>query len=367
MAVTSLVVCADAKSVQVLSRVLQDLSIEVEHCGDTNAAAARLKAQRFDVLVLDCADEAAALQLLGELRTSSANKSSMTIAVVDATNNVRELFAHGANFVLYKPVSPDRVASSLRAARGLMPNERRRKPRLPVPASATIAYADVENTTANLMNLSEDGVAIRSQRTVPPRCKVYFEFSLPGEVSVIRLSGDVVWQDASGRVGLRFSRVPQSSRAVLDGWLQQNLGRQQQVSPLVIPDHASGDPVNPSHTGLGLLSVPAADRRGESRHSCRLGAEVYEPDSTTPQRCTLSDISSGGCYVETTEPLQTGTAVEIVVRTEEVKVRVHGKVQASHPGFGMGVEFTSNTASQREQVKQLVACQDAAEEAAKQK
>jgi hypothetical protein len=28
-----------------------------------------------------------------------------------------------------------------------------------------------------------------------------------------------------------------------------------------------------------------------------------------------------------------------------------------HPGFGMGVQFSLNTADERDQVKQLVACQ----------
>lgn len=365
MALTSLVVCADAKAVQVLSRVLQDLSIGVELCGSPHEAADRLTAKKFDVLLLDCEDEAAAIGLLDSMAAVSTKKRPLTIAIVDARNNVREIFARGSNFVLYKPVSPERVASSLRAARSLMPNERRRKPRVPVPAPASIAYADVQNAAAHLMNLSEDGVAIRSQRNVPPRCKVYFEFTLPDEVEVVRLSGEVVWQDALGRVGLRFARVPQASRTVLDNWLRQNLseGLQGGPPPLATPQAAESANI-PRAAGLGLLSVSAADRRGGSRHACHLGADLFRAGNNTPQRCSLSDISEGGCYVETTEPFPSGASVEIVVRTEDLKLRVQGKVQASHPGFGMGVEFTLRTAHQREQVKQLIACQDAARETA---
>ena len=40
-----------------------------------------------------------------------------------------------------------------------------------------------------------------------------------------------------------------------------------------------------------------------------------------------------------------------------MKLRVRGKVQVVHPGFGMGVQFSLNTPEEREQVKQLVACQ----------
>ncbi len=76
-----------------------------------------------------------------------------------------------------------------------------------------------------------------------------------------------------------------------------------------------------------------------------------------PHRCTLSDISSGGCYVETPAPFASHTAVEIVVRTRDLKLRVRGVIQVVHPGFGMGVQFNLTTADDRDQVSQLIACQ----------
>jgi CheY-like chemotaxis protein len=351
MALTSLVVCADAKAVQVLTRALHDLNIGVEHNGDTRSAAARLNEKDFDLVVVDCEKEDAALELIVSTR-AKFKKDLLIFAVVEATNDVREIFARGASFALYKPVSAERVASSFRAARGAMPNERRKKPRVPTAAAATIAYESVESTTTNLLNLSEEGVAIRSARVFSPRCKVYFQFSLPQQVSMVKLSGEVVWQDAMGRVGLRFSRVPQASRSLLDGWLREHLKENVETGPFVLD--GSAVPAG----GLGLLAISAPDRRGEMRHPCRLGAEVYRNGGKTPQRCTLADISNGGCYVETTEPIASGTQVEILVRTEDVRLRLSGKVHATHPGYGMGVEFTQKTDHQREQVKQLIVCRD---------
>ena len=206
MALTSLVVCADAKAVQVLTRALHDLNFEVDNTGDTGSAQQHLTEKPFDLVLVDRENEPGALELIVACGRNS--RDLLIIAIVDSANDVREIFARGASFALYKPVSEERVASTLRAARGIMPSERRKKPRVPAAASATIAYENVESATANLLNLSEDGVAIRSGRVFSPRCKVYFQFSLPAEVSVVKLSGEVVWQDPSGRVGLRFSRVP---------------------------------------------------------------------------------------------------------------------------------------------------------------
>ena len=78
-----------------------------------------------------------------------------------------------------------------------------------------------------------------------------------------------------------------------------------------------------------------------------------------PHRCTLSDISTGGCYVETTEPLPKGTVLSIVVRTHELKLCVAGTVQSTHPGFGMGVHFNLTSETERAQVRELIACADA--------
>jgi len=47
--------------------------------------------------------------------------------------------------------------------------------------------------------------------------------------------------------------------------------------------------------------------------------------------------------------------LDIVVRTHDMKLRVRGTVQVVHPGFGMGVQFSLNTADERQQVKQLIA------------
>jgi CheY-like chemotaxis protein len=340
--------------VQVLTRALHDLNIGVEHSGDVPSAVDRLNEKQYDLVLVDCEKEDQALQLIISIRAKS-KKDLLIIAVVEASNDVREIFARGASFALYKPVSAERVASTLRAARGVMPNERRKKPRVPTATTATIAYADVESAPANLINLSEEGVAIRSGRVFSPRCKVYFQFSLPEQNSMVKLSGEVVWQDALGRVGLRFSRVPQASKALLDGWLRDHLKKNVETGPFVL-DVGKVPP-----GGLGLLAVSAPDRRGEVRHACRLGAEVYRSGGKTPQRCTLTDISPGGCYVETTEPVASGTLVELMVRTDDVRLKLSGKVHATHPGYGMGVEFMQKTEHQREQVKQLMGARDAQE------
>ena len=135
MALTSLLVCSDAQAVQVLSRILQDLGIAVESCGDLRMARARIEDRHFDALLVDCQDESAAVELIAQARKTPANQNIVAIAIVSGRNEVRGIFAKGANFMLYKPISRERAAHSMRAACGLMQRERRTRPRIPLQAA----------------------------------------------------------------------------------------------------------------------------------------------------------------------------------------------------------------------------------------
>ena len=83
---------------------------------------------------------------------------------------------------------------------------------------------------------------------------------------------------------------------------------------------------------------------------------MYREDSNVPNRSTLSDISTGGCYVETPEPFPQGTVLTIVVRTAGGKLCVAGKVESMHLGYGMGVRFALANEGERIRVQQLIAC-----------
>jgi CheY-like chemotaxis protein len=357
MALRSLVVCADEATTKVLRGILEALGLAVEHCATIAQAQPVLAANRYDSVVLDCEDDAEALDTLRQLRSSSRSASALIIAIASTRNNVRQMFALGINFVLYKPISEERAWSSLRAARSLMQRERRRSGRVAVHAQVALDYANVENVPATLIDLSEEGSALQSEKKLPPDCRVYFQFALPGHTSLIRLSGEVVWQDSAGRVGMRFVNVPSSSRKVLRTWLATNapatLGTSPQVPRPEGPIVKTGNNP-PSETGIARLRSNPGNRRSQSRHNCRLGADVYRVGVSVPNRCSLSDISPGGCYIEMPTPLPVGTHLEIVVRTQNMKLRVLGLVQSVHQGFGMGVRFELKTPEEHGHVQTLI-------------
>src|SRR5262249_8802083 len=123
----------------------------------------------------------------------------------------------------YKPVEHDRALSSLRAARAVMRREKRKNARAAVHTHATVDYANVAHEKATLIDLGQDGMAVLFGKKLPPVSKVYFQFTLPGQKSNIRLAGQVIWQDWNGRAGVQFVDVPKTSRKLLADYLSANL------------------------------------------------------------------------------------------------------------------------------------------------
>ena len=377
MDLSALVVCPDQDSAGLLMLILSELGMVAEQTPSITRGLELLESRHFDAIILDYRADQSSDKFLVQLRQSTKNRASTLIAIVDSEFNARPIFGLGANFVLYRPLASERTRISLRAARGLMRRERRRAPRTPISSAANVAYPGAPDLCAVLSDISDGGTAIHIANRLPAACKVYFEFALPGQQQPVRLSGEVAWQDASGRTGIRFLDVPQSSRQLIETWLEKN-SNYSATELSVQPSENTSSATHSSESRFSLTSEPttsqpsppkpakaapkgavlvsnAGNRRGDRRVACKVGAEVYRAGTSVPNRCTLSDISEGGCYVEMPSPLAGQAGVEILVRTADMKFKVRGQVLSTHPGFGMGVRFTFRNSTEREEILRLLA------------
>jgi hypothetical protein len=359
-----LVVCPDQEAAGLLMLILSEIGMAAEHTTSITRGLELLDSQHYDAIVFDYRADPTSDEFLGRLRQSGNYRASLLIAVVASNFSARPLFGLGANFVLYRPLSSERTRISLRAARGLMRRERRRAPRALVSAPVTVAYPGMPEMKAFLTDLSDSGASIHSVN-LPRACKGYFEFELPGQHDLVRLSGEVAWQDATGRTGIRFLNVPIASRRLIQAWLQRNqahlpkapmsrLPENRKVAPQTGHVSESDNEPKPVSRDPALVSN-AGNRRGEHRFACRLGAEVYVLGNSVPNRCVLTDISEGGCYVEMSTPFVRHSRVEIVVRTADTKLVIRGQVLKADGGFGMGVRFEYRDTTEREEVLRLLA------------
>ncbi len=71
-------------------------------------------------------------------------------------------------------------------------------------------------------------------------------------------------------------------------------------------------------------------------------------------QCKLTDLSLGGCYVQTESPFPQSSAVDLCLRAAGMEIHTEGLVRVMHPGHGMGIEFPARTEEQRKSVGDFI-------------
>jgi hypothetical protein len=87
-----------------------------------------------------------------------------------------------------------------------------------------------------------------------------------------------------------------------------------------------------------ITEIP--ERRRASRYSFIATAEVVELRSQTRVSGRCSDLSMGGCYVDTLAPFSLGSVLRISIRHDSRAFTANAVVAYAHPSMGMGITFT---------------------------
>ena len=80
-------------------------------------------------------------------------------------------------------------------------------------------------------------------------------------------------------------------------------------------------------------------QRREPRYPFIASAELLEENSGSRMSTRISDLSLGGCYVDTINPLPDGTLVHLKIYTETHSFETQATVVYSHVHLGMGMKF----------------------------
>src|SRR5258708_34154446 len=87
----------------------------------------------------------------------------------------------------------------------------------------TPAFASFDGVTGGMiLDLSEEGMAMRAQSPLEAHTLVPLHLSLGEPTAYLETTGYVAWADALGRAGVRFSDLPDEARARLREWLTVN-------------------------------------------------------------------------------------------------------------------------------------------------
>lgn len=304
MNLQALLVSSDDSAADVLGRVLSGFGIATDRSSDPETTLARIHQQKFDALVVDFDDQKLAEEVL--LQAKKLGTGPLSVALIADTDKVRHILSGGAHFVLYKPISEEAARAGLRAAAALLTRERRRAFRVPVQAAVEITLPDTRKVDGILLDLSETGMDVLTAEAQTVGSLLAFHFQLPDGAVEVEGHGQVVWANPNGQTGVHFVDVPDAVKEKLKAWLK-------------------------------AAAVAA-------------GAE----DDETVPHCKLTDLSLGGCYVQTDAPFPECSLVDLCFKANELEVHTEGMVRVAHPGQGMGLEFPSRTPEQRAQVETLI-------------
>ena len=309
MILQALLVSKDDPTAETLVQVLAEYGIAVVRSNTADVAAPRLTEERFDAVIVDFdVPETASLMLESCRRLVGPDRNPpVTIALLPDATQIRAILGAGAHFIFVKPVSREQAQTTLRAATALLKRERRQSVRIDVQASVSIRTqeATIEGIA---LDLSSGGMDVLSAKPLSSAARVRISFELPNEAAAIEADAEVVWSTPNGQTGLRFLDMDDSTREKLDAWLKAR-------------------------------SQDAA-------------AEELE----IPSPCKLTDLSLGGCYVETDSPFPQSSAVDLCLRVAGLKIHTEGLVRVMHPGHGMGIEFPARTEQQRHSVGEFIEC-----------
>jgi len=301
----ALLVLTDDSTAERLRQILAEFQVESEYCSESHVANQKLAERRYDAVIVDLEDQSAAASILEQVRQSQISKNAVTISLLDDKSLVRRAFGMGANFILYKPIAEEPARASLRAAIALLKRERRRSFRVPVQLPVTLSWHGAPEVEGIMLDLSENGMDVLSAQPLQQSQALHVHFSLP-DLSQIGATGQVAWANSNGQAGVEFVDFPDGQKQIVQDWLSANA--------------PEGPPPEPE---------PIAN-------------------------CKLSDLSLGGCYVESESPFPVNTEVELSLRASNTEIKITALIRVMHPGYGMGLEFVSNEGEHRQLVDQFI-------------
>src|ERR1700693_169203 len=84
----------------------------------------------------------------------------------------------------------------------------------------------------------------------------------------------------------------------------------------------------------------APEKRAQVRYPFTAAAEIYELRSQTRVSGRCSDLSAGGCYIDTLSPFAVGAVVKVRIERETREFEASAVVAYAHVSMGMGLSFT---------------------------
>lgn len=356
MSLRCLLFSHDERSVRLLRLSLGDLDVEVEHSTDVDHGQKLLLQSKFDAVVADC-DLDTGPALLQTVRRSKHNKRSIIFALAGEQIKMGAAFELGADFVIYKPLSTERVKRTLHAAHGLMMREKRLHFRHPTSTPVTL-YGGQRPLRAELCDLSPHGALVNAGTPMKKDQLVQMTFTLPDTSYAMNMKARVTRSDPLGRTGLRFeSMSPETESRLMEWAVERSIEtvRPEDAALANASDSVESEPIAiaelPSDVDFEVEVIESSgDADLEARHRATLRGEhhanikvlIFDDGSPIILEAKCRNISELGMAAKIDDDLSIGTAalLQVELPGSPEPIVLHARVRRQEKNL-YGFEFVA--------------------------
>jgi diguanylate cyclase (GGDEF)-like protein len=228
----ALLVSPDQATIHQFSLALGELSISPEACQDAASAVLLLKRRKFDAVIVDLQLGEQSGMILDEVHLSPSNGTAVTFGIGNDDAESTAAFRKKSQFVFERPLSPQSIHKTLKPAYGLILRERRRYFRCPVSIPVIIQRENRQEVRCFSLNISEGGMALRTQVPLLPGESVRVLFPVPDHEAPLLAESTICWSK-TGHSGVRFVSISDQQKSELQVWLSQKL---EQILPEFVAD-----------------------------------------------------------------------------------------------------------------------------------
>lgn len=218
----AMLMCSDAEALGTIERTFEEYGIPAYFCPNDKAAHAVLNRRKFDLMVLDF-DEPGADELVDFHVMDARGIPSVIIALARNPALLKTVLSRRVHFAIQKPVVPELMTRTLKAAYSMIVAEKRISFRhsVRINANASILETNLRKAVGQTIihDISHTGLGLQTFDAVPRDTTIFVDFELPEEGESIHAIGKVIWSDDEGYVGVQFRFIAPLELRSLRSWL----------------------------------------------------------------------------------------------------------------------------------------------------
>lgn len=220
--ISALILSTGCDPLHLLDRVFAETGIIPETKLTSGAAQDELKKHDYDLLLLDF-DEPESLSLLQAWNQRGPNSSKVAIVMSSRSELLTLAHLYEAQMVLQKPLRKSVLDKTIKLAASIVEQKERASYRqsVMIKCSGTAHNADRDRKLENvlLLDISRNGLCMKTPFCLEPETKIDLSFLLPETSDFVHINGRVVRSEPKGVAGVSFIPASPEDRKKLESWL----------------------------------------------------------------------------------------------------------------------------------------------------